>query len=673
MNRFEPNLRIPGPTGLPPSVREAGGRQMINHRGPEFAAMLDRVMTADEAVLRDDQRHRPAVVRRHGRARGGGRQRPVARRPGPGGHDRLVRRPVREDRRRPTAPTSPSSSVEWGQAADPAEVRAALAAEPAPGYRAVLLTHNETSTGVMNPIPALAAAIREVDADALHPRRQRVRARRRPVRDGRLGHRHRRHRLAEDLDGRAGHGHGRAPPSGPGRRWRRRRCRASTSTSHAHRDSHDKGQTPFTPALAVLYQLDEGIGLMEREGAAAIFARHAACAAATRAGLRALGFELFADRRFASQTVTAAWLPEGLDWKAFNDGVKRARLVLAGGQGKLAGHDLPARPPRLGDPRRDPRRDRRHRGGLARARPRGRARSGRRRGPAGGARVASGRSGRRRPSAREDPRRRTPRRRGPRPPPRPPRGRRAARPRPRRVRGDPARLRRARRPQPGPGRCRAHRAPGSRLVVIGRAGVGVDNVDLDAATRAGIVVVNAPTGNTIAAAEHTLALLYALARRSPPADASLRRGEWKRSQFTGRRAPRPDARDRRARQDRPGDRRPGPGDGDDRPRPRSVRVRRAGRPPRHRARRAPGAPRAIRRGHGPRAAQPGDPRPHRRPPARPDEAGRDPPQRRPRRDRRRGGARRRARGRAISAAPRSTCSSTSRRPARRSSTPRTRS
>jgi D-3-phosphoglycerate dehydrogenase len=74
---------------------------------------------------------------------------------------------------------------------------------------------------------------------------------------------------------------------------------------------------------------------------------------------------------------------------------------------------------------------------------------------------------------------------------------------------------------------------GARLVVIGRAGVGVDNVDLDAATRAGITVVNAPTGNTIAAAEHTLALLFALARRIPAADASVRRGEWKRSQFTG--------------------------------------------------------------------------------------------------------------------------------------------
>ncbi len=76
-------------------------------------------------------------------------------------------------------------------------------------------------------------------------------------------------------------------------------------------------------------------------------------------------------------------------------------------------------------------------------------------------------------------------------------------------------------------------AAGTRLVVIGRAGVGVDNVDLDAATRAGITVVNAPTGNTIAAAEHTLALLYGVARRVAPADASMRRGEWKRAQFTG--------------------------------------------------------------------------------------------------------------------------------------------
>jgi D-3-phosphoglycerate dehydrogenase len=66
----------------------------------------------------------------------------------------------------------------------------------------------------------------------------------------------------------------------------------------------------------------------------------------------------------------------------------------------------------------------------------------------------------------------------------------------------------------------------SKLVVIGRAGVGVDNIDLPAATERGVIVVNAPQGNTIAAAEHTLALLMALARHVPQADASMRAGKW---------------------------------------------------------------------------------------------------------------------------------------------------
>jgi len=76
-------------------------------------------------------------------------------------------------------------------------------------------------------------------------------------------------------------------------------------------------------------------------------------------------------------------------------------------------------------------------------------------------------------------------------------------------------------------------AAGKKLQVIGRAGVGVDNVDIEEATRRGIVVVNAPTGNTISAAEHTIALLLALARHIPQANASLKSGAWKRSQFMG--------------------------------------------------------------------------------------------------------------------------------------------
>ena len=76
-------------------------------------------------------------------------------------------------------------------------------------------------------------------------------------------------------------------------------------------------------------------------------------------------------------------------------------------------------------------------------------------------------------------------------------------------------------------------AAGERLQVIGRAGVGVDNIDLDAATLHGITVVNAPMGNTIAATEHAIAMLLALARHIPQADSSLKGGEWRRADFMG--------------------------------------------------------------------------------------------------------------------------------------------
>ena len=74
---------------------------------------------------------------------------------------------------------------------------------------------------------------------------------------------------------------------------------------------------------------------------------------------------------------------------------------------------------------------------------------------------------------------------------------------------------------------------GKRLQVIARAGIGVDNIDLDAATSAGIAVVNAPAGNTVAAAEHTLALMLASARNLPQAYQSMKEGQWKRSAFMG--------------------------------------------------------------------------------------------------------------------------------------------
>jgi D-3-phosphoglycerate dehydrogenase len=74
---------------------------------------------------------------------------------------------------------------------------------------------------------------------------------------------------------------------------------------------------------------------------------------------------------------------------------------------------------------------------------------------------------------------------------------------------------------------------GRQLQVVARAGVGVDNIDLNAATQAGVIVVNAPTGNVVAAAEHTIAMLMAMARNIPQADSHVRQGQWKRNQFLG--------------------------------------------------------------------------------------------------------------------------------------------
>ncbi len=71
------------------------------------------------------------------------------------------------------------------------------------------------------------------------------------------------------------------------------------------------------------------------------------------------------------------------------------------------------------------------------------------------------------------------------------------------------------------------------MKVVGRAGIGVDNVDVDAATRRGIVVLNTPQGNIVSTAEHTVALILALAKRIPAADASLKSGRWEKSKFMG--------------------------------------------------------------------------------------------------------------------------------------------
>ena len=332
MTRAEPNLRIPGPTSLPPTVREAGGRQMINHRGAEFKELMLRLQagmkpyfgtTGDIAILTA--------------AGTGGLEAAVVNTLSPGDRILAVSIGAFGDRFAKIAETYGASvdriAAEWGWAAAPAEVAEKLGSAD---YKAVLLTHNETSTGVMNPIPDLAAAIRAVSPDTLI------------LVDtvSSLG------AVPFDMDGWGldvvATASQKAWMAAPGLAMVAASERAWVAMETAkmprfyldlrkHRDAMRDGETPWTPAIAVAYQVDEGIRLMQAEGQAGVFARHVACAAATQAGLQALGFQLFADPAVRSRTVTAAWIPDGLDWKAFNGEVKRRGVVLAGGQGKLTG------------------------------------------------------------------------------------------------------------------------------------------------------------------------------------------------------------------------------------------------------------------------------------------------------------------------------------------------
>jgi aspartate aminotransferase-like enzyme len=334
VQRFEPNLRIPGPTALPPSVREAGSRQMINHRGPEFASMLARVVDGMRPFFGTSQ---DIVVLSC--AGTGGLEAAVVNTLSPG--DRVLGISIGAfgDRFAKVASTYGADvvklDVEWGRAADPEAVRAALRAER--DIKAVLVTHNETSTGVQNPLPELAAAVHEAAPDALLLVDSVSAMGAVPFRMDEWG---------VDV---AVTGSQKAWMSAPGLAMLSLSERAWAANASArmprfyldvarHRESAANGQTPWTPALAVVFQVDEGVRLMNAEGPGAVFARHEACASATRAGLAALGFDLFADPAHASRTVTCVRVPDGLDWKAVNAEVKRRGVVLAGGQAKLAGH-----------------------------------------------------------------------------------------------------------------------------------------------------------------------------------------------------------------------------------------------------------------------------------------------------------------------------------------------
>jgi aspartate aminotransferase-like enzyme len=336
MPRMEQNLRTPGPIPLPAAVREAQAQPMIDHRGTEFgemqreivAGIAELVGTSGEVLLLTG-------------SGSGALEAAVVNTLSPG--DRVLAVSIGSFGDRFAAIASAfGASVdrldgEWGSAIDPAALRDRLhAAEP---YRAVLLTHNETSTGVVNPLRELAAAAHDAPGDPL------------VLVDGISGLGAMPFEMDDwgvDLVVSASQKAWNASPgiaiAAVGERARAAGESAGMPRYYwdfaQARDWATKGQTPWTPAISVLFGLRVGVRQLLDEGRERTWARHAAIAAGVAAGIETLGLTLAAAPAHRSHTVTAAWVPDGVEWGPFNAAMRARGLVIAGGQGKWTGKIL---------------------------------------------------------------------------------------------------------------------------------------------------------------------------------------------------------------------------------------------------------------------------------------------------------------------------------------------
>jgi aspartate aminotransferase-like enzyme len=324
------NLRIPGPTPCPPEVLAAMSRPMINHRGPEFADLIARVTARMKPFFQTEN-----DVLTLSASGSGGLEAAVVNTLSPGDRVLAVSIGVFGDRFAETAQIFGADvaklDFEWGRAADPDAVRRALAADPA--IKAVLVTHNETSTGVTNDLEAISAVVREADKLLLVDAVSSLTSIDLPV----------------DAWGCdvvvSGSQKGWMVPPGLTFVSMSPRAWAANATARmprayldlgAAREYLAKGQTPYTPVVSLFFALDVALDLMAAEGLPNIIARHARLAERTRRGVEELGLELFADRAHASNTVTAARVPTGVAAKQIAAALREEGVEIAAGQERLA-------------------------------------------------------------------------------------------------------------------------------------------------------------------------------------------------------------------------------------------------------------------------------------------------------------------------------------------------
>ncbi|UCH36691.1 MAG: alanine--glyoxylate aminotransferase family protein [Armatimonadota bacterium] len=323
---------IPGPTPVAPSVLRACSKPMINHRGPEFTQLQNRCNEGLQRAFKTT-----ADVLTLTCSGTGALEAAVVSTLSPG--DKVLSLSIGSfgDRFAEIAEAFGADvermPSEWGAAVDADLVAARLKKDSARGIKAVLVTHNETSTGVTNDVAAVAAVVRDHGALLLVDAVSSLVAI--DLRTDEWG---------IDVVAAASQKAFMVPPglafvSMNDRAW------AANAQAKMHRyyldlkkakEFMDKGQTPWTPALPQMYGLDEGLRMIEQEGLENCFARHRRLGAAVRAACDVMGLKLLADRRYASNAVTAIVAPDGIGpAKVRSLLLDKYGVVLAGGQGKL--------------------------------------------------------------------------------------------------------------------------------------------------------------------------------------------------------------------------------------------------------------------------------------------------------------------------------------------------
>ena len=329
---FQVQLRIPGPTPLPDRVMRAMSRPMIDHRGPEFAAALAEVTAGAKRVFKT--RNDVLFLTSSG---SGGLESAVANLVSPGDEVVVALCGNFGERFAALAAAYGADVVrvefEWGQPVDPDDLRLTL--ERHPRARVLLLTHNETSTGVTNPLRQLARVGRDADRIVVVDGVSSISSI--PIETDAWG---------IDVAVSGSQKGWMAPPglalvSVSERAWAQNASARSPRFYFDWKEAKawaEKGQTPFTPAIPVVFAMQEGLRMLEEEGLDNVYERHGRLARATQAGLVALGFQLFAREGYRSHTVTSAVPPPGVDVAALRKLVDTKHgVVIAGGQGKMNG------------------------------------------------------------------------------------------------------------------------------------------------------------------------------------------------------------------------------------------------------------------------------------------------------------------------------------------------